>query len=134
MSLKKAQAITKAGGKPLFLCKPFVLTALVKGNFKTIVQLPKYVEYGEWVALNVFEFFTQLNQFYGVIAEYVTPEAYPTMNAGPGVDYLWVDSNKKTVVLPAGAYIDYVLTWINNKFNDQTLFPTKNGMLRYLLR
>jgi len=38
--------------KPLYLCKPFVEAALVKGNFKTIVMLPKYVDIMEWVAVN----------------------------------------------------------------------------------
>ena len=39
-------------GKPLYLCSPFVEAALVKGNFKTIVMLPKYVDIMEWVAVN----------------------------------------------------------------------------------
>lgn len=38
--------------KPLYLCSPFVEAALVKGNFKTIVMLPKYVDVMEWVAVN----------------------------------------------------------------------------------
>lgn len=38
--------------KPLYLCSPFVEAALVKGNFKTIVILPKYVDIMEWVAVN----------------------------------------------------------------------------------
>lgn len=38
--------------KPLFLCKPFVTSQLVKGSFSTIVVLPKYVDSGEWIALN----------------------------------------------------------------------------------
>lgn len=38
--------------KPLYLCSPFVEAALVKGNFKTIVMLPKYVDVTEWVAVN----------------------------------------------------------------------------------
>lgn len=112
----------------MFLSEPFVRTALVKGSYKTIVQLPKYVDVGEWIALNVFEFFTNLNQFYGVIAEYVTPDAYPTMNAGPHADYLWLDANNRQVSLPASQYIDLALTWINNKVNDKNLFPTKNGI------
>ncbi|XDT27561.1 Mob1/phocein family [Nakaseomyces glabratus] len=112
----------------MFLSEPFVKTALVKGSFKTIVQLPKYVDLGEWIALNVFEFFTNLNHFYGVIAEYVTADAYPTMNAGPHTDYLWLDANNRQVSLPAGQYIDLALTWINNKVNDKSLFPTKNGV------
>ena len=38
--------------KPLYLCSPFVEAALVKGSFKTIVMLPKYVDIMEWVAVN----------------------------------------------------------------------------------
>lgn len=111
---------------PLFLCDPFVKTALVKGSFKTIVQLPKYVDYGEWLSLIIFEMYGHLNLFYGVIAEYVTPEQYPTMNAG-ATNYLWKDSKGHEINLPACQYIEYVTTWILNKINDQTVFPTKNG-------
>ena len=112
---------------PLFLCEPFVKTALVKGSFKTIVQLPKYVDSNEWIALNIFELYNNLNQFYGIIADYVTPEAFPTMNAGPNTNYMWVDATGQAINLPASQYIDYVLTWISNKLNDQSIFPTKNG-------
>lgn len=38
--------------KPLYLCSPFVEAALVKGNFKTIVMQPRYVDLTEWVAVN----------------------------------------------------------------------------------
>lgn len=38
--------------RPLMLCQPFVKSSLLKGSFKTIVVLPKYVDEGEWVALN----------------------------------------------------------------------------------
>jgi hypothetical protein len=47
-----APAPPVAGGKPLYLCAPFVDAALVKGNYKTIVMLPKYVDVMEWVAKN----------------------------------------------------------------------------------
>ena len=43
---------TPPEAKPLYLCSPFVEAALVKGNFKTIVILPKYVDIMEWVAVN----------------------------------------------------------------------------------
>jgi hypothetical protein len=45
-------APTQGIQKPLYLCSPFVEAALVKGNFKTIVMLPKYVDIMEWVAVN----------------------------------------------------------------------------------
>lgn len=86
-----------ANSKPLYLCSPFVDAALVKGNFKTIVMLPKYVDIREWVAVNgalqqllfrslttqVFDFYTNLNEFYGVLTESCTHQACPTMSAGP---------------------------------------------------
>ena len=112
----------------MFLSEPFVRTALVKGSFKTIVQLPKYLDIGEWIAFNVFEFFTNLSEIYGIIAEYVIPEAYPTMNAGPHTDYLWLDANNRQVSLPAGQYIDLALTWINNKISDKRIFPTQHNV------
>ena len=89
---------------PLYLSSPFVEAALVKGNFKTIVMLPKYVNIMEWVAMNsmcssprtythpkangphitpaVFDFYTNLNEFYGVVAECCTQQSCPTMSAG----------------------------------------------------
>lgn len=46
--------VTGTGGvqKPLYLCTPFVDSALVVGNFKTIVMQPKHVDVLEWVAAN----------------------------------------------------------------------------------
>jgi len=38
--------------KPLYLCQPFVRSTLIKGSFRTIVALPKYVHPYEWVAMN----------------------------------------------------------------------------------
>ncbi|KAG0643029.1 Mob1/phocein [Tuber brumale] len=111
--------------KPLFLCKPFVTSQLVKGSFSTIVVLPRYVDQGEWLALNLFEFFDMLNKFYGVVQEFCTPQACPSMSAGPGLDYSWLDANKKPLRLPATTYIEYVLQWISNRINDESIFPTK---------
>ena len=52
LSQPPSAALGKDDGKPLYLCSPFVNSALVKGNFKTIVVLPKYVDIMEWVAVN----------------------------------------------------------------------------------
>ncbi|ODV83044.1 hypothetical protein CANARDRAFT_30386 [[Candida] arabinofermentans NRRL YB-2248] len=123
-----AQAQQQYVKPPLFMSEPFVKTALVKGSYKTIVQLPKYVNYHEWLALNTFESFSHLNRFYGVLSEYITPDKYPTMTADPKTEYGWVVPGSRTVSLPANQYIDYALTWMNNKINDQTIFPTKSGM------
>lgn len=38
--------------KPLYLCQPFVRSTLIRGSFRTIVALPKYVHPYEWIAMN----------------------------------------------------------------------------------
>lgn len=112
------------------MCSPFVRTHLVKGSFKTIVVLPKYVDLNEWLASNVFEFFNYLNQFYGTVTEFCTAQRCPIMNGGPGHDYTWMDNQRKQVKLPAPTYIDYTMTWMNNLISDETVFPTKAGGYR----
>ncbi|KAF8882059.1 Mob1/phocein [Gymnopilus junonius] len=115
--------------KPLYLSHPFVDAALVKGNFKTIVMLPKYVDIMEWVAMNIFDFYTNLNEFYGVITECCTQQTCPTMSAGPTLSYTWINQDRKQVHLPAPTYIDYVMTWIQNLLNDEGTFLRNQRML-----
>ncbi|CAO3684161.1 unnamed protein product [Umbelopsis ramanniana] len=113
--------------KPLFLCNPFVSNMLVKGSFKTIVELPKYVDANEWLAFNTFEFFTYINLFYGSIADFCTIQSCPSMSGGPGIEYTWTDAQSKKMKLPASQYVDFMATSIQNTLNDETLFPTKAG-------
>ncbi|TFK73635.1 hypothetical protein BDN72DRAFT_834517 [Pluteus cervinus] len=113
--------------KPLYLCSPFVEAALVKGNFKTIVMLPKYVDIMEWVAVNIFDFYNHLNEFYGVISECCTQQSCKTMSAGTNLSYTWINQDRKSVHLPASTYIDYVMTWIQNLLDDENSFPTRSG-------
>ncbi|KAF9452943.1 hypothetical protein P691DRAFT_771872 [Macrolepiota fuliginosa MF-IS2] len=114
-------------GKPLYLCSPFVSSALVKGNFKTIVVLPKYVDIMEWVAVNIYDFFTNLNEFYGVLAECCTQHSCPTMSAGPNLNYLWQQTSGKFVPMTAPQYIDTVMSSIQIMLDDETIFPTNNN-------
>ncbi|GAN03480.1 mob4B protein isoform 3 [Mucor ambiguus] len=100
---------------------------LVKGNFKTITELPKYIDINEWLAFNTFEFFNHINMFYGSITDFCTPQMCPSMSAGPGVEYTWVDASSKKIKLSAPQYIDYMASSIQNMMGDETLFPTKAG-------
>ncbi|GME88873.1 unnamed protein product [[Candida] boidinii] len=66
------------------------------------------------------------------------------MLADPKTEYIWLlpnnnnnsnnnnnnsnNNNNKSISLPANQYIDYALNWINNKIDDQTIFPTKASM------
>ncbi|KAJ6585282.1 Mob1/phocein [Mycena capillaripes] len=114
------------GPKPLYLSRPFADSALVKGNFKTIVMQPKYVDVNEWVAVNMFDFYTNLNEFYGVLTECCTQQSCPTMSAGPTLNYTWMQDRKK-VALSAPTYIDSVMSTIQNLLDDENVFPTKSS-------
>lgn len=122
-----SRTTSPAPNKPLYLCSPFVESALVKGNFKTIVMLPKYVDIMEWVAVNIFDFYTNLNEFYGVITECCTQQSCPTMSASNALNYTWINQDRKSVHLAAPTYIDYVMTWVQNLLDDEGTFPTKSG-------
>jgi len=112
--------------KPLYMSNPFLKAALVKGNFKTIVTLPRYCDMNEWVAVNIFDFYTNLNLFYSILSEICTPQHCRTMSAGPTLDYTWIDANRKQVKLPAATYIDYVMSWVQQTIDGRD-FPTKLG-------
>ncbi|WFD04714.1 Maintenance of ploidy protein mob2 [Malassezia vespertilionis] len=127
MDLRDDPRMQSGEPKPLYLCQPFVRSTLIKGSFKTIVALPKYVHPYEWIAVNLFDFFHNLNLFCAVIAESCTPQKCSTMSAGVGLDYTWVDVNRKPIHLPAPQYIDYVMTWIGQLLDDEAVFPTKSG-------
>ncbi|AFR96113.1 mps1 binder [Cryptococcus neoformans] len=115
------------GLKPLYLCQPFVKAALVKGSFKTIVAPPKYVDINEWVAINLFDFYHNLNQFYGVLTEFCTMQNCPTMSGGKTLNFLWPDHNQRLVSLAAPTYIDFVMSWLQKLLEDENVFPTKSG-------
>ncbi|OZJ05529.1 hypothetical protein BZG36_01909 [Bifiguratus adelaidae] len=115
-------------GKPLFLCSPYVDQTLVKGSFKTIVVLPKYVDRDEWLAFNTFEFFNYITMFHGIISDYCTPHTCPVMSGGPGVEYAWIDANQKKTRYSAPHYFDTMATWIHGQLADESRFPTKSGL------
>ncbi|KAJ7797664.1 Mob1/phocein [Mycena olivaceomarginata] len=105
--------------KPLYLCSPFVEAALVKGNFKMLVMLPKYVDIMEWVAW--------VNPAPAAPALTFYSQNCPTMSAGTTLNYTWINQDRKHVHLPAPTYIDYVMTWVQNMLDDDNVFPTKSG-------
>ncbi|KAI8917970.1 Mob1/phocein [Entophlyctis helioformis] len=116
------------GAKPLFLCQPFASASLVNGSFRKISALPKYVDGNEWLAANTMDFFTYINLFFGSVSDYCTPSSCAVMHAGLSNEYYWVDSQKRSVKIPAPQYIDYVMAWVQNLLTDESIFPTKADM------
>jgi MOB kinase activator 1 len=102
---------------------------LGSGNLKLAVQLPEGEDLNEWIAVNTVDFFNQINMLYGTITEHCTTESCPVMSAGPKYEYHWADgtSVKKPIKCSAPKYIDYLMTWVQDQLDNETIFPSKIG-------
>ncbi|MGH0160267.1 UNVERIFIED_CONTAM: hypothetical protein FKN15_058955 [Acipenser sinensis] len=75
------------------------------------------------------DFFNQINMLYGTITEFCTEISCSVMSAGPRYEYHWADGTniKKPIKCSAPKYIDYLMTWVQDQLDDETLFPSKIG-------
>lgn len=48
--------------------------------------------------------------------------------SGCRLNFTWINQDRKSVNLPAPTYIDYVMSWLQNLLDDESVFPTKSGM------
>lgn len=89
---------------------------------------------------------------YGTITEFCTEDRCPIMSAGiqycslqkiwnisqryikliflgPKYEYHWADGQtvKKPIKCSAPKYIDYLMTWVQDQLDDESLFPSKIG-------
>ncbi|XP_067233192.1 MOB kinase activator 1B-like isoform X4 [Chanodichthys erythropterus] len=100
---------------------------LGSGNLRMAVMLPDGEDLNEWVAVNTVDFFNQINMLYGTITDFCSEDSCPVMSAGPKYEYHWADGTniKKPIKCSAPKYIDYLMTWVQDQLDDETLFPSK---------
>ncbi|KAI5956909.1 MOB1 [Candida jiufengensis] len=115
------------------------------------VQLPQDEDVNEWLAVHVVDFYNQTNMLYGAITEFCSPVTCPKMIATEEYEYLWQDSNpapsisndssisntynnatmisspKRPISLPACEYIENLMNWVQNFFDNDNIFPSKIG-------
>ena len=67
---------------------------------------------------------------YGTITDFCTEDNCPIMSAGPKYEYHWADgrSVKKPIKCSAPKYIDFLMTWVQDQLDDESLFPSKIGV------
>lgn len=84
----------------------------------------------EWLAVNIVDFFNQINMLYGTITEFCIPEECPVMSAGPKYEYHWCDGVqfKKPIKVSAPEYVDFLMTWVQSQLDDESVFPSKIGV------
>lgn len=92
--------------------------------------------YHKHFLVSAVDFFNQINMLYGTITEFCTEESCPIMSAGPKYEYHWADglTVKKPIKCSAPKYIDYLMTWVQDQLDDETLFPSKIGKISWGVR
>ncbi|KAG9288669.1 hypothetical protein G9A89_006770 [Geosiphon pyriformis] len=125
---------TFKGKKPLiegtkqYQLQQYAKATLGSGNLRLAVVLPDGEDLNEWLAVNTYDFFNQINMLYSTITEFCTPQQCPIMSAGSSHEYHWSDgAHKKPVKLSAPAYVDRLMQWIQNQLDDESIFPIKIG-------
>ncbi|KAI0225434.1 MOB kinase activator 1B [Massospora cicadina] len=94
------------------------------------VALPNGEDLLEWVAMNVADFFNQINLLYGTVSEFCTSQTCPVMSAGPKYTYQWADDTTrgKALALSAPDYVGRLMPWVQAQLDNERLFPTKTGI------
>lgn len=51
------------------------------GSLRKVVKLPEGEDENEWLAVNMVDFYNQVNLLYGAITEFCSPQSCPEMKA-----------------------------------------------------
>jgi len=124
------QSQKRAKGTTTWQLKQFADATLGGNSLRKCVQLPEGEDRSEWLAVNIVDFYNQVNLLYGSITEFCSPTSCPEMKATDEFEYLWHDppAFPKPTRLPAPTYISHLLTWTSNHLSNAQLFPTAPGV------
>ena len=127
--------------------RQFAEATLGSGSLRRAVQLPEGEDLNEWLAVNIVDFYNQINLLYGAITEFCSPQSCPEMKAtdeyveekgllmskaltGGRFEYLWQDNEsfKRPTKMPAPQYVEHLMTWVQSNIDNEQIFPSKIGM------
>lgn len=100
------------------------------GSLRKVVRLPPGEDENEWLAVNMVDFYNQINLLYGAITEFCSPTSCPEMKATDEFEYLWQDAEhyKRPTKMPAPAYIEQLMSWVQANIDDESVLPSRIGV------
>ena len=69
------------GGGTSYQLRQYAEATLGGGSLRKIVKLPEGEDENEWLAVNMVDFYNQINLLYGAITEFCSPQSCPEMKA-----------------------------------------------------
>ncbi|KAK1761478.1 Mob1/phocein [Echria macrotheca] len=117
------------GGATSYQLRQYAEATLGGGSLRKIVQLPEGEDENEWIAVNMVDFYNQINLLYGAITEFCSPQSCPEMKATDEFEYLWQDSEnyKRPTKMPAPAYIEQLMSWVQSNIDNESVMPSRIG-------
>ncbi|KIW51380.1 hypothetical protein PV05_10108 [Exophiala xenobiotica] len=118
-------------GTTSYQLRQFAEATLGSGSLRKAVKLPEGEDLNEWLAVNVVDFYNQINLLYGSITEFCSPQSCPEMKATDEFEYLWQDAATgypKPTKMPAPEYIEHLMTWVQSNIDNESTFPSRIGV------
>ncbi|KAI4158148.1 MAG: hypothetical protein L6R39_000533 [Caloplaca ligustica] len=114
-------------GTSSYQLRQFAEATLGSGSLRKAVKLPEGEDLSEWLAVNVVDFYNQINLLYGSITEFCSPQSCPEMKATDEFEYLWQDSEnyKRPTKMPAPEYIEHLMAWLQSNIDNEAMFPSR---------
>ncbi|KAF7559105.1 hypothetical protein G7046_g5052 [Stylonectria norvegica] len=118
------------GGAASYQLRQYAEVTLGGGSLRKVVKLPEGEDENEWLAVNMVDFYNQINLLYGAITEFCSPQSCPEMKATDEFEYLWQDSEnyKRPTKMPAPSYIEQLMTWVQANIDNEQILPSKIGV------
>ncbi|KAG6005322.1 Maintenance of ploidy protein mob1 [Claviceps maximensis] len=118
------------GGSTSYQLRQYAEVTLGGGSLRKVVKLPEGEDENEWLAVNMVDFYNQINLLYGAITEFCSPQSCPEMKATDEFEYLWQDNEnyKRPTKMPAPAYIEQLMTWVQSNIDNESVLPSKIGV------
>ncbi|XHG02171.1 Maintenance of ploidy protein mob1 [Aspergillus wentii] len=119
-----------ARGTSSYQLRQFAEATLGSGSLRKAVKLPEGEDLNEWLAVNVVDFYNQINLLYGSITEFCSPTSCPEMKATDEFEYLWQDSEnyKRPTKMTAPGYIEHLMSWVQSNIDNEQMFPSRIGV------
>ncbi|KAK5071896.1 Mitotic exit network component [Lithohypha guttulata] len=117
-------------GTTSYQLRQFAEATLGSGSLRKAVVLPEGEDLNEWLAVNVVDFYNQINLLYGSITEFCSPITCPEMKATDEFEYLWQDAATgypKPTKMSAPEYIEHLMTWTQSLIDNESIFPSRIG-------
>jgi len=116
-------------GDRLYHIAQYAKNSLGSRGLRDKVKVPDGEDRNEWYAFHITEFFNHIRIVYSSIIDNCTVESCPIMSAGPRYQYLWADGVKVTKPTECSApeYVDFLMSWIQDLVNDESVFPSSVG-------